>query len=62
MVLGVLAGGIGLPFAALLAGIGYASVKRGALFALLYSAPKLVFFDRYKPAVEHIAQSARVRS
>ena len=45
-----------------LAGIGYASVKGGTLFALLYSAPKLVFFDRYKPAVEHIAQSARVRS
>ena len=45
-----------------LAGIGYASVKRGALFALLYSAPKLVFFDRDRPAVEHIAKSARIKA
>jgi len=45
-----------------LAGVGYASVKGGALFALLYSAPKLVFFERDRPAVEHIAQSARIKA
>jgi hypothetical protein len=45
-----------------LAGVGYASVRRGALFAMLYSAPKLVFFDRYKRAVENMAQTARVKA
>jgi hypothetical protein len=45
-----------------LAGIGYAGVKGGALFALLYSAPKLVFFERDKPAVERMARSARIKA
>ncbi|HEX2565918.1 MAG TPA: hypothetical protein VHL85_03605 [Burkholderiales bacterium] len=45
-----------------LAGVGYASVRGGALFAMLYSAPRLVFFDRYRPAVERIAQSARIKA
>jgi len=45
-----------------LAGVGYASVKRGTLFALVYSAPKLVFFERDRPAVERMAHSARIKA
>ena len=45
-----------------LAGVGYASVRRGTLFALVYTAPKLVFFERDRPAVERMAQSARIKA
>lgn len=43
-----------------LSGVGYGAVSNGELFALVYMAPRLTFFDRHAPAVERIAQSARV--
>jgi hypothetical protein len=43
-----------------LAGVGYAVVSKGELFALLYHAPRLAFFPRHKPRVEQIARSVRL--
>jgi hypothetical protein len=45
-----------------LLGVGYAAVSKGELFALLYAAPRLTFFDRHKSRVEQIARSARVKA
>jgi hypothetical protein len=45
-----------------LSGIGYATVSKGELFALVYQAPRLTFFSRHKDRVEQIARSARVRT
>ena len=45
-----------------LSGVGYGSVNRGELFALVYMAPRLAFFARHAPTVEAIAKSARIRS
>jgi hypothetical protein len=44
-----------------LTGMGYGSVSKGELFALLYAAPRLSFFSRHKDRVEQIARSARVK-
>jgi hypothetical protein len=44
-----------------LSGIGYSTVSKGELFALLYQAPRLTFFARHKDRVEQIARSARVK-
>lgn len=43
-----------------LSGLGYGAVSNSELFALLYTAPKMTFFPRYKPTVEQIAASARI--
>ncbi|MCV2437113.1 hypothetical protein LNV28_02285 [Paucibacter sp. DJ2R-2] len=43
-------------------GMAIGVVRRGELFLLHYSAPRLVFFPRYKARVEAIARSAQVRS
>lgn len=43
-----------------LAGLGYAIVDGGQLFALVYNAPRLAFFPRHAAKVEHLAQSARI--
>jgi hypothetical protein len=43
-----------------LAGLGYAVVDGGQLFALLYNAPRLAFFPRHEKDFERLAQSARV--
>ena len=45
-----------------LAGVGYGTVSKGELFALLYLAPRLTFFARHKDRVEQIARSAQVKS
>jgi hypothetical protein len=44
-----------------LAGMGYAAVSKGELFALLYSAPRLTFFSRHQGRVDQIARSARLK-
>jgi hypothetical protein len=44
-----------------LAGLGYAAVSKGELFALLYSAPRLTFFSRHQGRVDQIARSARLK-
>jgi hypothetical protein len=43
-------------------GVGYSTVSKGELFALLYFAPRLGFFPRYKDKVEQIARSARLKT
>ena len=45
-----------------LSGMGYATVSKGELFALVYQAPRLTFFSRHKDRVEQIARSARVKA
>lgn len=42
-------------------GVGYGTVSKGELFALLYVAPRLSFFPRNKDKVEQIARSARLK-
>ena len=44
-----------------LTGVGYGAVSKGELFALVYMAPRLAFFERHAPTVERIALSARLR-
>ena len=44
-----------------LSGVGYGAVSKGELFAILYMAPRLGFFDRHAPQVEHIARSALIK-
>lgn len=44
-----------------LSGIGYATVDKGQLFAIVYLAPRLTFFPRHKAKVEQIAQSAKLK-
>lgn len=43
-------------------GVGYGTVSKDELFALLYAAPRLGFFARHKDKVEQIARSARVKT
>ena len=45
-----------------LTGVGFGTVSKGELFALLYHAPRLTFFPRHQPRVEQIARSARVKA
>lgn len=45
-----------------LSGVGFGTVSKGELFALLYHAPRLSFFPRHQPRVEQIARSARVKA
>jgi hypothetical protein len=44
-----------------LSGIGYGTVDKGQLFAIIYLAPRLTFFPRHKAKVEQIAQSAKLK-
>lgn len=44
-----------------LKGIGWGAVDKGELYAILYSAPRMVFFARHQQGVEQIALSARVK-
>jgi hypothetical protein len=44
-----------------LTGVGYAVVNRGELFAVIYMAPRLVFYPRHIARVEHIGKSMRVK-
>lgn len=42
-------------------GVGYGTVSKGELYALLYFAPRLGFFPRNKDKVEEVARSARLK-
>ena len=44
-----------------LSGVGYAAVSRGELFAVVYMAPRLVFYHRHIARVEHIGKSMRIK-
>lgn len=43
-----------------LSGMGYGTVSKGELFAIIYQAPRLTFFPRHKSTIEHLASSAVV--
>lgn len=42
-------------------GVGFGSVDKGELFALIYQAPRLTFFPRHKDRVEAIAKSVAIK-
>lgn len=44
-----------------LSGMGWGVVSKGELFAIVYMAPRLVFFSRHAAQVEKIALSAKVK-
>lgn len=44
-----------------LSGFGYAVVQQGELHAILYQAPRLGFYPRYRPQVEKMARTAVLR-
>ena len=44
-----------------LLGMGYGTVSKGELFAIVYMAPQLAFFARHKNRVEHMAGAARLK-
>jgi hypothetical protein len=43
-----------------LSGMGYGTVSKGELFAVVYQAPRLTFFPRHKATIEKLASSAVV--
>lgn len=43
-----------------LLGVGYAAVSRGELFAVIYMAPRLVFYPRHIARVDSIGKSMRI--
>lgn len=43
-------------------GMAYGAVRKGELFVIHYSAPRLVFYPRYLGRVESLARSAQLRS
>lgn len=44
-----------------LSGVGYAAVSRSELFAVVYMAPRLVFYPRHIARVEQIGKSMRIK-
>lgn len=44
-----------------LSGIGYGAVSKGELFAMVYMAPRLVFYPRHMGRVEQIGRSIRIK-
>ncbi len=42
-------------------GVGYGAVDRNELFAIVYIAPRLTYFDKYLPRVEALAKSAQIK-
>jgi hypothetical protein len=44
-----------------LSGVGFGSVVNGELYAMLYAAPQLGFFERHRPSVEQMARSAKLK-
>jgi hypothetical protein len=44
-----------------LQGLGYAAVHQGQLYAITFTAPRLNFFPRYRPAVEKLIATARIQ-
>lgn len=45
-----------------LSGVGYGTVNKGELFAIVYMAPQLAFFPRHVASVEQLCRSARVKN
>lgn len=45
-----------------LSGIGWGAVDKGELYALIYTAPRMVFFERHRQGAEQIAMSARLKN
>ena len=43
-------------------GFGYAAIDGGELFALVYVAPEITFFQQHKDRVERVAKTAQIRS
>lgn len=43
-------------------GFGYAAIDGGELFALVYVAPEITFFQQHKDRVERVARTAQIRS
>lgn len=43
-----------------LSGVGYGTVSKGDLFAILYQAPRLTFYERHRARVEQMARSAKI--
>lgn len=44
-----------------LSGVGFGAVSRGELFAMVYMAPRLVFYPRHVARVEQIGRSMRIK-
>lgn len=44
-----------------LSGVGFGTVAKGELYAMLYAAPQLGFFARHQRSVEQMARSARLK-
>jgi hypothetical protein len=42
-------------------GIGFGATDKGELFALLYRAPRLTFFPRYRQRFEDIVKNVTIR-
>lgn len=45
-----------------LAGVAWAVVRNGELYAITYTAPRLAFFGQHLKSAEAIAASARLKS
>ena len=46
----------------LMRGVAYGAVRDGNLFAIAYSAPRLVFYDRNLPRAIRLFAGARLKS
>jgi len=44
-----------------LSGVGYGTVVKGELYAMLYAAPQLGFFARHQRSVDQMARSAKLK-
>jgi hypothetical protein len=44
-----------------LAGLSYGAVSNGELFSIIYTAPRMTFFERHQPRVENMARSALIK-
>jgi len=44
-----------------LSGVGYGAVSNGELFSIVYVAPRMTFFGRYRDRVENIARGVRIK-
>jgi hypothetical protein len=44
-----------------LTGVGYGTVSKGELFAIVYMAPRIAFFARHSAKVEQLCRSARIK-
>jgi hypothetical protein len=45
-----------------LLGVAWGAIRGGELFIISFTAPRLHFFDRYRPRAEAVARSARLKA